>query len=370
KCKKAHATSSVATASLCVAPWIASIAKSQECCRSDPFTSPMVSSQRGETMKKQALTQSAPATQRESEAAEYQNDDDSSTENLARQVGELVQQFDEVIRLLNPVASVTEQRPNEPMVLVIPSEEDEDGEDGPGAALILPAANYFATASGEIDQEKLGEFFKKIGKSLRKINFGKVAKVVGKVVKGGLSGAAGGLPGIIAGATTAGLGALTKGGQSRPSAPPVPVPVGGQIAVAPTGPIAPPSGMTAPTRVATLAQGGSPLITQYITTNCGTHTTTTKRRSGEDLDEEVTSTASDGMGTSESQCVTCDGEAIHDEALHDDVHEPVPLGHEGEGTSDASPTSDIIEFLQGVQHARDTLVEALPAVYGFQWETE
>ncbi|HWN70470.1 MAG TPA: hypothetical protein VNM90_22675, partial [Haliangium sp.] len=131
----------------------------------------------------------APAVEQSSDPAQS----DESVQELVAQVSHLVTQFEQIIPLLE---RAQEQESEIAYIALVPSEDGSES-----TAILIP------TESGDLDQEK---WLKSIGKAIKKVNWGKVAKVVGGAVKGGLGGIAGGPAGIVAGAALGGLGA-TKG---------------------------------------------------------------------------------------------------------------------------------------------------------------
>ena len=280
---------------------------------------------------------------------------------LVEQVSTLVDQFDEIIRLLGPTRKVATEE--EPMIFLLSNEEDSDDEGFPGVALVLASPTEVLGADGEIDQEFLGKLIKKAGKALRKVNWKKVGKVVGGALKGGLKGIAGGPLGIIKGAALGGIGSIVKGsgGKSRPSQPAIQQPGGQPIVVSP-GTVTP--------GVTQLGHGGAPVINQYITHNCGPGGKTQVggrediNAEWHEVDEATASEGDCGGGPHESHA---ERESLADDIL-DEVYPTAPLAAEYLG--ETSGEDAVLEFLESIREVRDLLSASLPTYEGFEWEQE
>lgn len=288
---------------------------------------------------------------------QYQADSEAAV--LVEQVSAVVEQFDEIIRLLDPKRG--QQVEEEPMILMLPTEEYGEEEGFPGVALVLASPTEVLGADGEVDQEFLGKLIKKAGKALRKVNWKKVGKIAGAAIKGGLKGASGGISGIIKGAAVGGIGAIVKGGSSGSSRPSQPG----------RRPVVVQPGMVTP-GVTQLGQAGAPVINQYITHNCGPDGSA-KVGSREDIEPEWFETRPVHTAASEGDC-GCgphESNAEHETFTDDIVDQVYPsvsveAGHSGE----VSDQNAVLEFLEGIRQVRDLLNESLPMYQGFEWEQE
>ena len=319
---------------------------------------------------------------------------ESDDENLSQSIGRLVQQFDEVIQLLDPTKRQGVPVEANPMVLFIPGEADGD-ETTPGTAVVLPGLLH--GGRGEIDQEKLGRLLETTRSTLEKIDFGKIVKTIAPIAKGALGGIAGGPAGMIMGAAGAGLDLLTGQKPTRPSAPP-----GRGTGSIPQSTHPPVPGLP--------AAGGAPLLIQYITTNCGHGTTVATRSTGTNARTETVVAGQEGQASeSMYECGECGARERSESAghaentpmyFHNEVHESIPVSHSVAGESHAGESSatdgvlafvtgargqvaapaagsraimtesDILAFVTQVKSARQHLLEALPVYQGLEWQSE
>lgn len=298
---------------------------------------------------------------------------DPEAEEVAKLLGLLNQQFDEVIQILQPAVESAEQFRNEPLVLLVPGETaaaDGEAAQAAQAALVLPSPAYFTNAHGEVDQERLDELFKSIGRALRKVNWKKVGKVVGKVAKGALGGISGGIPGMIMGAAGAGIGALKGGGGKAGATASRAIAAAGR-AIGGAAPGIPPRIVTGPAvsvpgvapAVTQLGHPGKQVINQYITTNCGTgggckgHVHRRESHEAEAPEYGVDEAVANQNWSGE-----------YDHEAHDGSALGSPAGEQEYAVE--SEASGVFEFLRELKLARAHLGESVIDSSYFEWELD